>query len=139
MRIKQPLQLILLNPRSARAKGIEKVSPHSDITLCFAGEDGANVGEDTVNHVGDMLEGVFESFEVAFEGDGGFGGSGFGEEVDWERNKWVGREIVMRYVRPLRSACWKRSSQGIGTKTAFSGLGWTPTGELQSQISCLVS
>jgi hypothetical protein len=32
---------------------------------------------------------------------------------------------------PLRSAGWKRSSQGTGTKTQFSGLGKTPTGELK--------
>ena len=33
-------------------------------------------------------------------------------------------------VHPLRSASLNFSSQGIGTKTQFSGLGNTPTGEL---------
>lgn len=36
-------------------------------------------------------------------------------------------------VHPPRSAWWNRSSTGIGTKTAFSGLGLTPTGELQNR------
>ena len=35
-----------------------------------------------------------------------------------------------RDVRPLRSASFARSVTGIGTNTAFSGLGKTPTGEL---------
>ena len=34
-------------------------------------------------------------------------------------------------VRPLRSASLNLSSQGMGTKTQFSGLGFTPTGDLQ--------
>ena len=43
------------------------------------------------------------------------------------------REAVeVRRSMPLRSAGWKRSSQGTGTKTQFSGLGNTPTGELAS-------
>ena len=36
-----------------------------------------------------------------------------------------------RDVRPLRSASLNLSSQGIGTKTQFSGLGVTPTGDLR--------
>jgi len=36
----------------------------------------------------------------------------------------------VRRSTPLRSDWWKRSSQGMGTKTQFSGLGKTPTGEL---------
>jgi hypothetical protein len=44
------------------------------------------------------------------------------------------REAVeVRRSMPLRSAEWKRSSQGTGTKTQFSGLGKTPTGELWSR------
>ena len=35
-----------------------------------------------------------------------------------------------RDVRPLRSASFARSVIGIGTNTAFSGFGKTPTGEL---------
>ena len=47
---------------------------------------------------------------------------GKGDEEDWVR-----RSI------PERSAWWKRSSQGTGTKTQFSGLGKTPTGELKNK------
>ena len=35
-------------------------------------------------------------------------------------------------ARPLRSASFARSVIGIGTKTAFSGFGKTPTGELRN-------
>ena len=49
-----------------------------------------------------------------------------GGEVNEE--DWVRRSI------PERSAWWKRSSQGMGTKTQFSGFGKTPTGELEKQI-----
>ena len=38
--------------------------------------------------------------------------------------------ILMKDLRPLFSASWKRSSTGTGTNTQFSGLGKTPTGEL---------
>lgn len=40
---------------------------------------------------------------------------------------------------PLRSAGWKRSSQGTGTKTQFSGFGKTPTGELKELGCALLS
>jgi len=40
------------------------------------------------------------------------------------------RDGEAKDVLPLRSASWKRSSTGTGTKTQFSGFGKTPTGEL---------
>jgi hypothetical protein len=43
--------------------------------------------------------------------------------------------VEVRRSIPLRSAGWKRSSQGTGTKTQFSGLGKTPTGELK-ELGC---
>jgi hypothetical protein len=41
-------------------------------------------------------------------------------------------QAVREDARPLRSASFARSVMGIGTKTAFSGLGKTPTGELRN-------
>lgn len=40
-----------------------------------------------------------------------------------------------RNIRPLRSASLNLRSQGMGTKTQFSGFGFTPTGELRENIS----
>lgn len=42
-------------------------------------------------------------------------------------------------ARPLRSASLNLSSTGTGVNTAFSGFGFTPTGELdnQNQHFCL--
>jgi hypothetical protein len=48
-------------------------------------------------------------------------------DVDGERER---EAVDVRRSTPLRSAWWKRSSHGTGTKTQFSGLGKTPTGEL---------
>jgi hypothetical protein len=41
-------------------------------------------------------------------------------------------QVVREDARPLRSASFARSVMGIGTKTAFSGLGKMPTGELRN-------
>ncbi len=41
-------------------------------------------------------------------------------------------QAVREDARPLRSASLARSVMGIGTKTAFSGFGKTPTGELRN-------
>jgi len=55
---------------------------------------------------------------------------GAGEEGDGARET---EAVDARRSMPLRSAWWNRSSQGTGTKTQFSGLGKTPTGELPSE------
>jgi hypothetical protein len=56
------------------------------------------------------------------------------EDVGGEVGEAVREAVDASRSIPLLSAGWKRSSQGTGTNTQFSGLGKTPTGELYERV-----
>lgn len=128
------VEATLLEVFRCRAQGVHEIPAHSRIALHLAGEHRLNVRQDAVEHLGDGLQGTFEDLEVVDGvGDGGVGGGcGRGEEVNFYMGSTLAQvyeEIV--HARPFRSESLKRSAQGIGTNTQFSGLGKTPTGDLR--------
>ena len=79
------VELALFEVLGARAKSVHEVAADRRVALHLTGEDGLNIGQDTIKHFGDGDQGALEQFEVTGGvGEGGIDGVGKvgGEEVD---------------------------------------------------------
>ena len=79
------VELALFEVLGARAKSVHEVAADRRVALHLTGEDGLDIGEDAIKHLGDGDQRALEQFEVTGGvGVGGIDGVGKvgGEEVD---------------------------------------------------------